>query len=186
MTHGYQTPYRRPLSWKRFRNEGSEMLSDLNRQINNLFDDVFDFDNDDNIDGRPLSRSRSVTPAVEVAENDEHYLVTAELPGVQEEDIELSVDDGVLKLTGEKKRAPRFKDTGWTERSFGMFQRMIQLPQDIDEERIEAEFIDGVLAIELPRTEVKAKGRRIALKTHNDQRQSRLMDATEDEVSANA
>lgn len=178
MTYGYVTPYRRPVSWKRFRSQGSEMLSDLNRQINDLFDDVFDFDNDDNVDQRAMSRLASVTPAIEVSHTDNNYLISAELPGVQEEDIELSVDEGVLTITGEKKRAPKVKDTGWSERSFGLFQRQIQLPQDVNEDQIEAEFIDGVLMIELPRVEAKQTGRRIALKTQGKR--------SENKVTANA
>ncbi len=186
MTYGYVTPYRRPLSWKRFRNQGSEMLSDLNRQINDLFEDVFDFDSDDDAGKRAMAQLTNVTPAIEVSHTDEDYLITAELPGVQEEDITLNVDEGVLTITGEKKRAPKVNDTGWSERSFGMFQRQIQLPQDVNEEQIEAEFIDGVLVIELPRVEAKTKGRRITLKASNERRETKLIDKSKSKVKANS
>lgn len=186
MTYGYVTPYRRPLSWKRFRNEGSDMLSDLNRQINDLFDDVFDFGSDDRNEETRLRGRRANAPVMEIVEDDERYSISAEMPGVKPEDVELTVNDGMLTLTGEKKRTHEDTQSGWSERSYGIYQRNLQLPQDIDEDAIEADFRDGVVNIALPRVAKKAKGRRIELKTASKKSESTLIDDNTNKVLENA
>lgn len=186
MTYGYVTPYRRPLSWKRFRNQGEDMLMDLNRQINNLFDDVFDFGNDDEAEQTRLQSTRTQSPIMEIVEDDEHYMISAELPGVKPEDVNLTVNNGVLTLTGEKKRTTKEKQTGWSERRYGIYQRNLQLPKDINEDAIEADFSDGVVNIAMPRVTKKAQGRRIELKTRDEKRTGRLVDDADSKVLENA
>jgi HSP20 family protein len=87
--------------------------------------------------------------------------ITAELPGVREEDIDITIDDGVLTLRGEKKSVREDKEAGYRERSYGSFERRITLPANIDEDACAADFKDGVLTITLPKSEEKARGRKI-------------------------
>ena len=82
---------------------------------------------------------------------------------MKEEDIDLSIEDGMLTLCGEKKSERRDEEGGYSERSYGRFERRITLPADIDEEHCSADFRDGVLRVTIPRTEAKQRGRRIPL-----------------------
>lgn len=158
MANGYLTPLRRG-SLALGGSSGTGSLFDLHRQMNRLFDDLFERD-------RPAGsaaggRAPSV-PALDVHADDKHIEITAELPGVSEEDIDLTIEDGVLTLSGEKK-SERKDESGYTERSYGRFERSLTLPSDADDEHCSAEFRDGVLRITLPRTEAKSRGRRIPL-----------------------
>lgn len=186
MTYNYVTPYRRPLSWKRFRNQGSDLLSDFNRQITDLFEDMFDRNGTDDVEQTRLAGKRPHAPVMEIIEKDNQYAITAEMPGVKPEDVMLTVNDGVLTLTGEKRRKREDNDAGWSERTYGIYQRNLQLPQDIDEDAIEADFRDGVLDITLPRVASKAKGRRIKLKSQGGKRDNDLIDDNTKKVLENA
>lgn len=99
-------------------------------------------------------------PALEVLEKEDRFVVRAELPGIQEKDIEVSVKDGTLTLKGEKKTEHEVKeeDYRWTERSYGSFYRTVTLPSNVEAEKIAATYEDGVLEIDLPKVaEVKPK-----------------------------
>lgn len=190
MMYGTVTPNRRPIGWstfeRDFRNRSSDMLSDLNRQFNRLFDDVFDFSNDDNDDGSEKRDRKMKAPALDIAVFDEHYELTAELPGVKQEDIELKVEDGQLILKGEKKATTKSDDRSWSERRFGTFARRIQLAQDVEAEKIDAEFIDGVLKVTMPRTQKVDKGHVITVKAGDDVKQNRLIDDNQTKIAENA
>ena len=160
MAFGYVTPYRRPLG-RSTGNWGSDMLSDLNTQINRLFDDFFD--DDDSDESRRFASSRKTSPLMDISKQDKSYRMEFELPGVKKSDIDLTIDEGVLTIVGEKKRRFRDGDDSWTERSYGKFERRIALPKHIDEEKVEADFEDGVLMISLPLKEKSERGRRIEL-----------------------
>lgn len=89
----------------------------------------------------------------DVAETDKIYAITAELPGVDEKDVEVSVQDGVLTIRAEKREEKEEK-TGhryMTERRYGTFQRMFGLPKGTDESKVEASFHNGVLKISVPK-----------------------------------
>lgn len=104
-------------------------------------------------------------PAVDVVENDQHALVlTAELPGVKKEDIELKIENSTLTIRGERKRAFETKDGGYhrVERSFGAFARSFTLPTTVSAEGITADFKDGVLTVTLPARE-EAKPRQVTI-----------------------
>lgn len=106
-------------------------------------------------------------PRVETAETDTAYEVTAELPGVDEKDIKISLDDNVLSISGEKKaeREEKKKDYVMTERSYGSFRRAFTLPDNVDPEKIAAKFDKGVLKVVLPKTTpAPAKQREIPIK----------------------
>lgn len=96
-------------------------------------------------------------PKVDVADLKDKIEVKAELPGMDEKDINLTCSDGVLTISGEKKQSTEEKDKNYYYReiSSGSFSRSIRLPQDIDDNKIEATFKNGVLTIDIPKKEVK-------------------------------
>ncbi|MGZ5901411.1 MAG: Hsp20/alpha crystallin family protein [Reyranella sp.] len=94
------------------------------------------------------------SPAVDITEGDKAYEVTAELPGMDEKNIEVKVANGNLTIKGEKnaEKEEKKKDYYLRERTFGSFERSFSLPQGVDKEKIEASFKKGVLTITLPKT----------------------------------
>lgn len=94
------------------------------------------------------------TPAVDIAEDAAAFHLTAELPGMTEQDIEVTMSGDTLVIKGEKKQESerQEKDTHLSERSYGMFQRSFVLPDGVDRDRIEASFGKGVLTLTLPKT----------------------------------
>ncbi len=131
----------------------------LHREIDRLFDDFgsgfrWPF-------GRPLFGTeplrREMTwptmPAVDVVETEKAYEVAADLPGMDEKNIEVKVADGVLTIKGEKQqeREEKKKDYYLQERSFGSYQRSFELPDGVDADKIEASFKKGVLTVTLPK-----------------------------------
>lgn len=93
-------------------------------------------------------------PAVDVTEDDKAYKIAAELPGLEEKDIEVSVTGDVLTLKGEKRQEKEEKNKNWyvSERAYGAFQRAFELPQGIDRDKIAADFAKGVLTVTLPKS----------------------------------
>jgi HSP20 family protein len=104
-------------------------------------------------------------PAVDIAEDDQKYVITAEIPGAAKEDVHVDVHDNLLTIRGEKRseREEKKQHGRWIERSYGSFSRSFTLPADASAERVNASFKDGVLTLELPKTEV-AKPKQIAIK----------------------
>lgn len=99
-------------------------------------------------------------PAVDVSETNDEVIVKADIPGVNAEDIEINIVDNVLTIKGEKKREKEEKKENFyrVERYYGTFMRSIQLPSEIDIEKVKAQYKDGVLKIVLPKKpESKAK-----------------------------
>jgi HSP20 family protein len=160
MAFGYLTPSRRGGSLSRGGTLGGGSLFDLHRQMNRLFDDLFDADPSH----AGASGSSAVGfPAMEVSQDDKQIDIVAELPGVKQEDVELTVEDGVLTLAGEKKAERKDEERGYSERSYGRFERRITLPSNIDEDACRADFTDGVLRVTIPKSAAKCRGRRIPL-----------------------
>lgn len=112
----------------------------LHRQVNRLFDDFFrDFDG-------PLPRTFATSwPALEVQDGEKEIKIVAELPGLEEKDIDLSLRDGILTIKGEKTR--KTDGAVYSERWHGQFSRAIELSPDIDPDKIKASFDKGVLTI---------------------------------------
>jgi HSP20 family protein len=158
MAFRYLTPYR---SRTPARGAGGASLFDLNRQINRMFDDLFKQEGDSGF----YARAGMSAPAMDIHQTDEAVEITAELPGVKEEDVDLSIEDGILTLRGEKKSSREVGEGGYRERTYGSFERRITLPGNIDEEACSADFADGVLTITLPKREEQARGRKIPLGT---------------------
>jgi HSP20 family protein len=96
---------------------------------------------------------QGLTPTLDVKENEKEIVVKADLPGIDEKDINLTIHDGVLSLRGEKKseRTDERENYHVMERSYGSFQRSIRLPETIDEDKVDARFDKGVLTVTLPK-----------------------------------
>jgi HSP20 family protein len=105
------------------------------------------------------------SPAIDITEDDKAYRVTAELPGMNEKDIEVVISGDRLTLRGEKQQERQDTNKHLSERSYGMFQRSFTLPEAIDREKIEAGFHNGVLTLTLPKTAQAAQqSRKIEVK----------------------
>jgi HSP20 family protein len=155
-----------PAHWRPFEN--------LRRGIDRLFED-FDGGVWRSRFARPLFHVQPfrpqelgwATPAVDVAETDRTYEITAELPGSDEKNIEVKFADGVLTIKGEKQeeREEKKKDYYLSERSFGSFQRSFQVPEGVDADKIEASFKKGVLTVTLPKsTDAEKTAKKITVK----------------------
>jgi HSP20 family protein len=132
------------------------------KRMNSLVEGLFD-----RAPGRWPGALEAFTPKVEVSEKHREVIVTAELPGMEDKDVELSVDDDVLTIRGEKKEEREEEREGsyYSERSFGSFQRLVRLPAPVDRDRAKATFRKGVLTVRLPKTEAGDKTRRIRIET---------------------
>jgi len=139
-----------PVSAARDRDTDSHPLLSLHREVNRLFDDAFRGFGVPALAG--FDRAAG-WPHVELGETDKELRVTAELPGLDENDVEISVEEGALTLRGEKRSEVEDKDRGYSERSYGRFERRIGLPKGIDRDQASASFRNGVLTVTLPKTE---------------------------------
>lgn len=112
-----------------------------------------------------LSQALGWTPAVDVSESDGDLVVTAELPGLARDNVDIDLSDGVLTIRGEKQEETERDEQSMhvIERNFGTFSRSFTLPYEVDENKVNAEFRNGILRIVLPRSE-RARGRKIEIK----------------------
>jgi HSP20 family protein len=145
------------------RGEEANPFLALHREMNRLFDDVFR-----GFELSPFGFDRGFDrtigwPNIEVSETDKEMKVTAELPGLEERDIELELANGVLVVKGEKKTEMEDKDRLFTERYYGRFERRIPV-EGIDENSVSASFRNGVLTVLLPKTaQAQQQVKRIAI-----------------------
>lgn len=109
-----------------------------------------------------LFQAGAISPRIDIGETDGQYEVTAELPGMDQKDVELEIRDNVLTMKGEKseERDEKKKDYRVTERRFGRFERTFPLPEEVDESKISAEFKKGVLTVTLPKSAKAQKSAR--------------------------
>jgi len=114
---------------------------------------------------RPVQKVESFTPAVNEKVDEKGYYLEIDLPGVNKEDIEISVNEGILTVSGERKLQRKEEKENYTriESFFGRFERSFKLPADADAENIEAKFENGVLKLFIPRRK-KAEGKKIEIK----------------------
>jgi len=103
---------------------------------------------------RPMSTFSFSAPAIDMSEDDKTYKISAELPGLDAKDVDISVSGSTLLLKGEKRQEKEEKDKNYyfSERAYGSFQRAFELPASIDRDKIAADFSKGVLTITLPKT----------------------------------
>lgn len=107
-------------------------------------------------------------PRVDVKEQDNEVIVSAELPGLDQKDISLEVTRDTVRIAGEKKHEAKEEEKGYYrhETSYGSFERVIDLPTEVDENKAEAEFSKGVLTIKLPKSEeARAQRKKIKIKS---------------------
>jgi HSP20 family protein len=158
-----KTAERAPALWRPFET--------LRREIDRLFDDLSAPTRRSIFDIEPFWWRESIwgaVPAVDIAEKDGAYEVTAELPGLDEKDIEVKLTNGSLVIRGEKKeeKEEKKKDYYLAERRYGSFERRFQVPPGVDTSKIDASFKKGVLTVTLPKTpEAKAAEKKIAVKS---------------------
>ena len=141
---------RLPATVSAERDRNDHPLLSLHREVNRLFDDVFRGFGVPSIGG--FDRSPA-WPSLELGETDKEVRITAELPGLDEKDVDITVEEGVLTLRGEKKSEVEDKDRGYTERSYGRFERRIGLPRGIVQDKASATFKNGLLTVTLPKSE---------------------------------
>ncbi len=143
------------VRWEPVR-ELSTLQSDMNRFFNAMFDTP--------ASGGGQSGVRRWTPAMDLAETEDAFVLRADLPGVSPEDVHIELEDTVLTVSGERKSDHEAKGEGFyrVERSFGRFSRSLTLPKGVDPEAVAASFTDGVLEVRIPKPEQR-KPRRIAI-----------------------
>ncbi len=109
------------------------------------------------VNGGDAGPSAEWAPVVDISEDANEYLIRAELPGVNKEDVKVTVESGSLTLKGERRFEKEEQNTKYhrVERSYGTFTRCFNMPDDTDPARVSAEFKDGVLHLKLPKNEEK-------------------------------
>jgi HSP20 family protein len=140
--------------------EPTNLFASVQQEMNRLFDEAFrGF-------GASSPRFGAGWPSIEIAETDKEIRATIEVPGVDEKDIELFLQDGDLVIRGEKRSETEDKDRRFTERSYGRFERRIALQQEVEEDKVGAEFRNGVLTVTIPKSaRAEQRVKRIALST---------------------
>ena len=126
-------------------------IASIREEMNRLFDNFF---------SSVPERGRSLlegewAPSLDVAETDEEVIVTAELPGIKQEEVDITIADNVLTLKGEKKEEKEEKKKNYhrIERTYGSFQRSVSLPTGVQADKAKATYKDGILNITVPKVE---------------------------------
>ena len=149
-------------------------LANLRREIDRLFDDFhplswrFPFDAAKDIEiAWPKATGWQVAPAMDLVEKDGEYEISAELPGLDDKNIDVKVSNGTLTIKGEKseEKEEKEKDYYLSERRYGSFQRSFRIPEGVDADKIEANLTKGVLTVKLPKSaEAKKEEKKITVK----------------------
>lgn len=135
-------------------------MFNVRKRINHIFDDFF-YPTLKSDEGLSMWNWK---PVVDIYDNDDNIVIKAELPGVNKEDINIDVKDRFLTLQGERSVENEIKEDKYhrKERAYGRFERVFTLPAEVDSEKIEADYKDGVLTINIPKPE-KEKPRQITV-----------------------
>ncbi len=146
------------------RDDAHDPFTAFRREVDRMFDDFFTGS------GTQAHRSWSglVNPTIDATETDQEVVITAELPGLDEKDFEVTLAGDLLTIKGEKKSAREESVAGtyFTERRFGSFSRSLRLPFEVKDEKIDATYQKGVLTIRVPRpAEAPSAVKRIEVKT---------------------
>ena len=129
----------------------------IQTDLNRVFDAFFG--------GRaPNGNARRWVPAMDLIETDDHVVLKGDLPGLDKDDVEVEVKDGVLTISGERKTEHEDSSQGYhrVERAYGRFSRSLSLPRGVDADQVEAEFDKGVLEVRIPKPE-EAKPHRVEI-----------------------
>jgi HSP20 family protein len=143
-------PWRRPGTAVQRRSEG-DWLTQMQEEMSNLFDSF--------LGASPLTpatreSAAPFSPRVDVVETGKDIRVTAELPGMSQDDISVELNDGGLSISGEKKEEHEDKKEGYysMERSYGRFSRFVPLPSEIEPDKVKADYKKGILTVTVPKT----------------------------------
>ena len=143
-------------------------IASLQREMSSLFDDFFrDFDGSSNLPLRAGSFAE-FSPKVDVNESDKTIEITAEVPGMDEKDVKVTLKDDILTIEGEKNQEKEEKERDYyhLERSYGSFQRSLRIPCEIESDKVSASFKKGVLKVTLPKSaKAQEKARKIEVKS---------------------
>jgi HSP20 family protein len=141
--------------------------NELHRLFNTLFEE-----------GQP----QRWVPPMDLVEADDHFLLKADLPGLDEDDVSIEIRDNALTISGERKAEHESRERGWyrVERSFGRFSRSLTLPEGVDPDGVAASFDRGVLEVTIPKPEQR-KPRRVAIKTANGNGRPEALEGTASE-----
>lgn len=139
--------------------EPARELSSLQNEMNRLFSTFFDAPTTGN-----GGAARRWVPAMDLVETEEHFVLRADLPGVDEKDVTIELENNVLTLAGERRSEHEEKREGYyrVERATGAFSRALTLPEGIDPDAVQADFDNGVLEIRVPKPE-QAKPRKVRI-----------------------
>jgi HSP20 family protein len=150
--------FRRPAVFER------DPFLSFRQQMDRLFDDFF----------APMESHRQASslrsgawPSIDMHETDQAYEIEVELPGLEQKDVEVNLRDNSLMITGEKRNEHKEEAGGrhYTERSYGRFERMIPFDVEVDPDKVEARFKNGVLSVSVPKNpKASSKTRRIEVK----------------------
>jgi HSP20 family protein len=142
---------------------GRDPFSSFRREMDRLFEDFLA-----PAESRSFAGAGMATwPSLDVRETDQAYMVTAELPGLEQKDIELNLRDNVLTISGEKRQEKSDGDNGrsYVERTYGRFERVVPLGSDVDADRVEATFKNGILTVTVPKSaQARDKSKRIEIR----------------------
>lgn len=152
---------------RRAKTDNDHPFYSLQKDMNNLFDNFF---RGFNMAPRGFAASGmgSFSPSIDVKENENEFIIKAELPGVDEKDIEVTVTNDSITIKGEKKEEKEDKDKNYyyMERSYGSFSRVIPFEAEIESGKAEAKFKNGILDIKIPKNQsAKAKGTKVSIKS---------------------
>ena len=157
--------------------EPAREMQSLQSEMNRLFSTFFEPTSGGN--GHVLRRW---SPAMDLVETDEHYVLKADLPGVAESDVKIELDDNVLTVSGERKASEEQNKQGYyrVERSYGAFTRTLTLPEGVDGDSIKASFDKGVLEVRIPKPEQR-KPRKVEISVGSS---APAIEATETQADA--
>lgn len=159
MTNRHITPWHHRRGSELDVRRDTDPILKMQREMNRMFESFFD---------NPFGAMRSMenwegfAPNIDVYETDKEIKMDVELPGMDEKNIDISLHNGILTISGKREDEETQKEKSYYrhERTFGSFRRSIQLPDEVDEDRIDASYSKGILKITLPKSEQSVTSRR--------------------------
>jgi len=147
----------------------SSLQSEMNRMFEDFFNQPFGF-------SIQRARPQAVVPALDVKEDEQNIVVTAELPGIDRKDVEISVQEDMLEIRGHKSEERKQEEENYhvVERSYGAFSRRIALPWEVDSEQAQASMQNGVLTLKLPKSGPKAGKKTITIQEGQREGQAQM------------
>lgn len=138
-------------------------LQSLHNELDRTFDDVFQLST---LGQQWFGSGADIWPKIDITDDEREVKIIADMPGMEQNDINVSIEDGILTLKGEKLSESENKETHFSERFYGQFERRIPVGYELDDDKIDAHFANGVLKITLPKSEnAKSKMKPIKIRT---------------------